>query len=257
MESKFTLNPFPPIRRATIDLLEASSHKHIIHGLVEVDVSYTREKLRTIRRELNKEVSLSSFVIYCVAKAVEADKRIQSYRDYHNRLYLFDEVDVSTPIERIDNNGESIVPIIIRAANQKTPFEIHNEIEFARLQPIAEVGVQSTMRFYLLLPGFIKMLFFKYMDRHPIQMKKMGGTVMVSCVNMFGAGTGWGIPIASHTLNLTLGGITVKPQLVNGKLENHEFLCITVSVDHDLVDGAPMARFINRFKKLLEKAEGL
>lgn len=257
MENKFTVNQFPLIRRATIDLLEASSHKHMIHGLIEVDVTYAREKLRNIRREMDKEVSLSSYVIYCVAKAVETDKRIHAYRDYRNQLYLFDEVDISTPIERTDKNSETIVPIIIRAANHKNPFEIHDEIEIARHQPIAEVGVQSTVRFYLLLPGFIKMMFFKYMDRHPIQMKKMGGTVMVSCLNMFGVGTGWGVPVASHTLNLTLGGVVSKPQLVKGKLENHEFLCITVSVDHDLVDGAPMARFINRFKKMLEKAEGL
>lgn len=257
MIPKYTIKPFPPIRRATIDLLEASSQKHIIHGLIEVDVTYTREKLRKIRRELNKEISLSSYVIYCVAKAVESDPSIQAYRDRHNQLYLFNEVDISTPIERFNNDGVTIVPIIIRAANQKTPFDIHNEIETARNQPATEVGVQSTMRFYLLLPGFVKRLFFRFMDRHPIQMKKMGGTVMVSCLNMFGAGVGWGVPVASHTLNLTLGGIVVKPQLVKEKLENHEFLCLTVSVDHDLVDGAPMTRFITRFKKILEKADDL
>jgi pyruvate/2-oxoglutarate dehydrogenase complex dihydrolipoamide acyltransferase (E2) component len=101
------------------------------------------------------------------------------------------------------------------------------------------------------------MAFFKFMDRHPMQMKKTGGTVMVSCLNMFGSGTGWGVPVASHTLNLTLGGIVLRPVLVSGNLENHEFLCVTVSVDHDLVDGAPMARFINQFKKLVEHCDGL
>lgn len=253
----FTTETFPPLRRATLGLLEASSRKHMIHGLIEVDVTYTRLKLREIRREQGREVSLSSFVLYCVAKSVQADKRMHAYRDGRNRLFLFDEVDISTPVEHHVEGRDVIVPTILRAANLKTPYEIHNEIEIARNQPVENAGVFPAMRFYLMLPTFIKMAFFKYMDRHPKQMKRIGGTVMVSCLNMFGSGTGWGLPVASHTLNLTLGGIAVKPVLVREKLENHEFLCVTVSVDHDLVDGAPLARFIHRFKKMLEKAEEL
>ena len=75
---------------------------------------------------------------------------------------------------------------------------------------------------------------------------------MVTSVMPVGSGDGWGIPIASHTLNVTIGGIIKRPKLVDGRLENREHLCLTVSFDHDIVDGAPAARFIREMTKLIE-----
>ncbi len=63
---------------------------------------------------------------------------------------------------------------------------------------------------------------------------------------MFGTGGGWGIPVSNHTLQITLGGIATRSALINGQLENRQMLCVTISFDHDIVDGAPAARFIPR-----------
>ena len=43
----------------------------------------------------------------------------------------------------------------------------------------------------------------------------------------------------------------------HGEAVEHKFLCVKVSFDHDIVDGAPAARFIHRFKRLVEQASGL
>ena len=48
-----------------------------------------------------------------------------------------------------------------------------------------------------------------------------------------------------------------KPVLNNGQLENHEFLCMTITIDHDIVDGAPAARFIQRLKEMVESGYGI
>jgi pyruvate/2-oxoglutarate dehydrogenase complex dihydrolipoamide acyltransferase (E2) component len=81
--------------------------------------------------------------------------------------------------------------------------------------------------------------------------------VGVTSVGMFGKGAGWGIPITEHTLDLTLGGIAEKPSVVDGQIAIREYLCITVSLDHDLIDGAPAARFAMRLKELIESGYGL
>jgi hypothetical protein len=76
------------------------------------------------------------------------------------------------------------------------------------------------------------------------------GTVGVTSVGMFGDGIGWGVPTASATTtNITIGGI--------GRRQAREVLCLTVSVDHDIVDGAPAARFTQRLKELIEEGHGL
>jgi len=74
---------------------------------------------------------------------------------------------------------------------------------------------------------------------------------------MFGKGSGWGIPIAGHTLMLTLGGVASKPGVVQGQIAIREYLSLTLSFDHDIIDGAPEARFTQRLKDLIESGFGL
>ena len=41
------------------------------------------------------------------------------------------------------------------------------------------------------------------------------------------------------------------------RIEIREYLSLTVSFDHDIIDGAPAARFTERFKDLIESGYGL
>ncbi len=100
-------------------------------------------------------------------------------------------------------------------------------------------------------------MFWWMKNRSPSVQKKYGGTVGVSAVGMFGKGAGWGIPINNHSLDLTLGGIAEKPGVVDGHIAVREYLSITLSFNHDLIDGAPAARFTQRLKDLIEIGYGL
>src|SRR5438034_6581239 len=96
------------------------------------------------------------------------------------------------------------------------------------------------------------------MQRYPQVQKKFLGTVGITAVGMFGKGSGWGIPTATpHSLFLTLGDITEKPGVVDGHIAIREYLSLTVSLDHDIIDGAPAARFVTRLKELIESGFGL
>ena len=87
--------------------------------------------------------------------------------------------------------------------------------------------------------------------------KKNMGTVGLSAVGMFEKGAGWGIPPATPTLWITEGGIGEKPVLVAGQLALRDYLSLTISFNHDIIDGAPAARFIQRLKELIESGYGL
>jgi pyruvate/2-oxoglutarate dehydrogenase complex dihydrolipoamide acyltransferase (E2) component len=91
---------------------------------------------------------------------------------------------------------------------------------------------------------------------NPIWFKRFGGTVGMSSIGMFGPAGGWGITIAPPTLMITVGG-TIKPQYVNGSLQPRKMLDLTISVDHDLIDGAPAARFARRLADLVESGNGI
>jgi hypothetical protein len=74
---------------------------------------------------------------------------------------------------------------------------------------------------------------------------------------MFATGGGWAIPLAYHTLDVTVGGISRKPGAVGGTNVIRDYLCLTLSFDHDIIDGAPAARFTSRLRELIESGYGL
>lgn len=56
---------------------------------------------------------------------------------------------------------------------------------------------------------------------------------------------------------MTVGGIGEKPGIVQGQITMREYLNLTISVDHDVVDGAPAVRFASRLRDLIESSYGL
>ena len=79
----------------------------------------------------------------------------------------------------------------------------------------------------------------------------------MTSVGMFGNGSGWAIPFGVHTLDIALGGIAEKPGVIDGRIEIREYLCLTISFDHDIIDGAPAARFTTRLAELIASGFGL
>ncbi|MFH1632885.1 MAG: 2-oxo acid dehydrogenase subunit E2, partial [Chloroflexota bacterium] len=128
----YTIQPFSSFRQLVIDGLEIGSRKHWIHGLIEVDVTKPRQRLREIKEETDESLSFTGFIIYCCAKAVDENKHLHAYRDWRNRLILFDEVDISLPVERSAEGQNEVLQITIRAANRKSVREIHQEIRQAQ-----------------------------------------------------------------------------------------------------------------------------
>ena len=58
-------------------------------------------------------------------------------------------------------------------------------------------------------------------------------------------------------LTITLGGMIEKPGVIDGRIEIREYLDITISFDHDVIDGAPAARFTQQLRDLIENGYGL
>jgi pyruvate/2-oxoglutarate dehydrogenase complex dihydrolipoamide acyltransferase (E2) component len=250
--------PYPKMRRLEAIAYRSVQHKPMIHGLIEVDVTRARAFLREYKAITGESLSFTEFLIACLAKAVEEHKAVQAYRKDSKHLILFEDVDVYTPIERNVAGQKQIMPSIIRAANRKTVREIHLEIRAAQVQDVAQAW-EGFKAFHwpwlLLLPAFRVMVWMA--ERSPQVWKKYRGTVGITTVGMFGKGAGWGIPLASHSLWMTVGGIGEKPGVVDGHIATREYLSLTISFDHETIDGAPAARFTQRLKDLIESGYGL
>lgn len=255
----YTIVPFSKMRQMLGDILDLGHGKPVIHGLVEVDVTTVRQYIRDYEAATGKDISFTAFVVLCLGKAVDMNKHVHGYLSRGNKLILFDDVDVSTMIE-IEIEGAKIpISHVIRAANRKTYQEINQDIQ--ETQAAGAKGesapTKGAHKFMLALPNFIRRLLLKWLFKNPHNQKAYAGTVVLTAVGMFGKGGGWGIPVTQHTLAVTLGGIAKKQVVVDGQAEMREMLSVTVSFDHDIVDGAPAARFTQQFTELIERGYGL
>jgi len=246
---------YPRIRRATIGVLKAAKRKNMIHIFIEVDIAEARKNLRKAKKESNEYFSFIGYIIHCVSKAVDGDKTMHAYRNRNKQLILFNDVDVCTTIERKIDNRNEVVAMIVRGANYKTIAEISSEIKNEKEKEVNDAEVFGSMNLFLAIPSFIRGLIFQFLDRSPKLMKKRAGTIMITSGNMVGGGAGWGLPIATHTLNITIGGIVDRIVNHNNQYETRQHLCLTFSFDHDIVDGAPASRFVRNLKKMIEKGD--
>jgi pyruvate/2-oxoglutarate dehydrogenase complex dihydrolipoamide acyltransferase (E2) component len=258
--TKFQVVPYAKYQRFAAAASRIVRHKPMIHGLLEVDVTRARAALREHKATTGESVSFTAFLATCLAKAVDEHKPVQAFRLGSKRLILFDDVDINTRIEREVAGQKYVLPYIVRAANRKTLRQIHHEIRAAQVADMRRVmprfGLLSLMPTALYRP--FAWVFAWIGGRRPWMWKETVGTVGITSVGMFGTGTGWGVPATAPTaLMLTVGGIGEKRVDVDGRATTREYLSLTISVDHDLVDGAPAARFARRLKELIESGYGL
>ena len=253
----YRIVPYSRSRRAALDL-SVVERKHLIHGLLDADVTQARALLREHKARTGETLSFTAFVITCVAQAVSENTLVQAYRRGRRHLVIFDDVDVTALMEWRERGRQRTAFHIIRAANHKTFRQIHQEIRRAQTARVtATPGGRMGLTLYEILPGVVRRSLIRFARRHPFIWRHVAGTVGVTAVGMFSRGGGWGIPTTPNTLDVTVGGIAERPVMMDGRVTTREFLCLTVSVDHDVIDGAPAARFAQRLRDLLESGFGL
>jgi pyruvate/2-oxoglutarate dehydrogenase complex dihydrolipoamide acyltransferase (E2) component len=232
-----------------------ANEQSTIHGIIEVDISVPRRLIREHCEHTSERLSLTAYIITCLASATAENPKVNSFRK-GRKLILLDDVTVSVTIER-EIGGENIPEIFgIQAAQAKTYRQIHNEIRSAQRSGEMKLGALSGMTWIRFIPGFLMRMFFRAASRS-IYMAKRFGKVAVTAVGMFGSGALWFIPLGGATVLITVGSIIERPMIIDGRLETCEFLCLTVSFDHDIIDGAPAARFTKRLAEIIKSGNAL
>jgi pyruvate/2-oxoglutarate dehydrogenase complex dihydrolipoamide acyltransferase (E2) component len=253
----YEIEAIPRGRATIVDALAVGARRHMVHGFVEVDVTRARRIIRQHQLETGEALSFTAFIVAAAARAIAAHKHLNAYRDWRHRLVVFDDVDVATLIES-EADGVAVAHVI-RAANRKSALEIHREIRAVQARPASSPQRSGyAMRLSGRVPGFVRRLFLRVVRRFPRWLRRLAGTTIVTAVGMFGGkGGGWAVGIVPlHTLGLTLGGIAERSAVDGGKIVTREVLDLTVSVDHDVVDGAPAARFIRDLREAIEMRDG-
>lgn len=242
---------------------ELNAARHFMYGLLEIDVTAARAYIAEQRARTGELLSFTGYLAFCLAQAVGENKAVQSYRKGRRQLVVYDDVDVGLMVERKQGDQSVLRGYVVRAANRKSWRAIHAEIRAAQAAPAPAQGeMPRWLRTLLLLPWplsvGVKALVQTVFNRNPERFTSMVGTVGITAVGMFGKGMGgWGVVPIIHGLGLIVGSTVWRPRIIDGRSEPREILNLTIAIDHDVIDGAPAARFARRLVELLESGYGL
>jgi len=263
MADKFTEVKFPKSRVATLDMGDLKDFRNHVMGFLELDVTEARVRIRDLRRSTGQQLSFTAWLIKAICTAIDDFPIAAGYLSGKSKALVFETIDIAMLIERDVDGYKVPLPYVLREANKIDMFTITEEIESAKNTPLNGGAVINDRwsnigtSVYYFLPGFLRRALWKAYFLRPKVSKHAMGNVSFTSIGMMGNQSGWFISGSIHPLAFGVGSVVRKPGVVGNKIEIREYLNLSVGLDHDVIDGADMARFINILARKIEKGAGL
>lgn len=261
----YILEKFPASRLFTMDVGRIGLRKHHIKALLEIDVTDARKKIKRKRAGSGGKLSFTAWLLFCIGRAVSEHRGAHALRKGRRGLVIFDDVDASLVVEKEVEGVRVPLPMVLRRVNEKSIGEIFSEIENAKGRKIGGAGdyvlerqrPKEPMGLFSLLPRCVRLMIWRMLLSSPQRVRRMMGTVIVTSVGMMGKADGWFLPFSIHPVCFAVGSIVKKPGVLREKVVIREYVKMTILIDHDVIDGAPAARFASRLVELMETGYGL
>lgn len=264
MRGSYRRTRLPATRFMAMETMKLGVKAHYVKGLLEVDVTEARSEIRRKKNE-GAQLSFTGWLLKCLASAMKESPGLNAYRKGRN-LYMFDTVNIGILVER-ELKGELVpVPCVIKDCDTKSVADISREIiavktgDIGEDLVIADKQAAKLARMVAFMPGFLNGIGIRIFMNNPARKHARMGTIGVTAIGMFGKSGGWPLPIPNvHPLSVAVGGISRKPVYVGERdeIRPRDMLDLTLMFDHDVIDGAPAARYSARLVELMESAHGL
>ncbi len=145
---------------------------------------------------------------------------------------------------------------IVRDADLRSVAEISAELRAVKTNP----ATTTTGRLLITvaptvgrIPGLYQAMYAAMSRSRRVHLTT--GTVQVTAVGMFADGGGFAIaPPTMASLVIVVGGLSKRPRAVGDRVEVRDVLDLTVTIDHNVVDGAPATRFAAELRRLMHNA---
>ncbi|HEY3547848.1 MAG TPA: 2-oxo acid dehydrogenase subunit E2 [Propionicimonas sp.] len=239
------------LSRARLGLVagqELARRRHLMFALVEADLTAPLAMMSSREANGGEKLSLSGYVATCLARTLTEFPEFNAFRRGRS-LVLLDEVIVVVLLERRLDGQAAVGYLPIRRANTKSLLEVTREI---RAEQAARPAVVAGQYWLERIPASLAPLVMKWAT-HSISWGLRYGVAGVNNIGFDQDTPGWGLAPGAGTVAVTLGGISTAPVGHYGTIRRTAHL--TLAFDHDVVDGAPAARFTSRLLQLLTSGD--
>jgi pyruvate/2-oxoglutarate dehydrogenase complex dihydrolipoamide acyltransferase (E2) component len=251
-ERGVTVRPFPSSRRLVTAAVRAGRRIVPMHGLFDVDITAARRLLA----EEDPPLSLTAFLVASLGRAAAAHPQVHAYRDWRGRLVEHSHVDVQTLIEVPTDQGPFGLVHVVRDADIRSVSEISAELRAVKTDPATTTTgrlLNTVAPTAGRIPGLYRAMYAAMSRSRRVHLAT--GTVQVTAVGMFADGAGYAIaPPTLASLVVVVGGASKRPRAVGDRVEVRDVLDLTITIDHNVVDGGPATRFAADLRRLIHSA---
>jgi pyruvate/2-oxoglutarate dehydrogenase complex dihydrolipoamide acyltransferase (E2) component len=222
-----------------------------MHGFLDLDVT---DAARLVEAH-EPPLSFTAFVIASVARAAAAHPEVHAYKNWRGRLVTHQHVDVSTLIEIPTEQGPFPMVHTVRDADIRDVADLSADLRAVKARPAATRHSAGTRIFRLAthVPGLIRAMY--AVISRSVRVRQRSGTITVSAVGMFAEGGGFAVaPLTLMSLQVIVGGISERPRVVEGRIGTRTVLELSITIDHNVVDGGPATRFGADLRRQIESA---
>lgn len=223
--------PVRGVRRAVAEKMTKAKRliPHAYH-LEEVDLTELlrlRERLKAEAERRGVRLTALPFFVRAVAQALREYPMLNSeYDEEKNVIVVKKEINIGVAVDA----DQGLVVVVVKNADKKDILELAREIgTLAEKARAGKLDVQDVR----------------------------GSTFTISNIGAVGGLGGLSILNYPEAAIMAVGRAKKKPWVVGDRIEIRDIALVAVSFDHRVVDGAYVARFVNRVKELLERPEAL
>jgi 2-oxoacid dehydrogenases acyltransferase (catalytic domain) len=134
-----------------LDLLRLAARQPTIHGLIEVDVSVARQRMRSC----DERPTMTGFVVATVARAIRDCPEVNVRRAGRNAVH-FAAVDLAVTVERLVDGDLCPMPFVVRDADHKAVTEITAELRADRTAPLDRPQEAAGRSLLAVLPPVVR-----------------------------------------------------------------------------------------------------
>jgi hypothetical protein len=234
-----------------------------LHFLTELDAS-GMDHFRQNAKHAGRQVpTYTAFVVKAAAIALREHPHLNCMiqeRPFSTRLIPLPDVTATVAVERLVNGVDMVFAPMIKNPDDRELGEVTRELRWfagAAVNDVPEFKqFVSLVKLARWLPTLVGRIFRLPSLSAKLWRKYRGGSYAVTSPAKYG-GCDQVLPPWPWPLTFSFGAVKERPFVVNGELTVRKTMRLTITSDRRLANGAPLARFAERMRQLLENPERL
>jgi pyruvate/2-oxoglutarate dehydrogenase complex dihydrolipoamide acyltransferase (E2) component len=236
-----------------------------ILGSVEIDIS-DLEKYISKRRKEGVKITLTHFFLLATSRAIKND--VPELNTFVKRGNIFNFPSINTSVSVLGANGE-MTSILVKESDTltfETSVNILNE-EIKKSRKGVESGTMQLKELVAKIPWPFRNWLYKILKTifvdWGISVPFLGlkphtfGSFMLSNIGTLGLDIGFPalFPIANVSFVMIMGGVQLKPWVIDGEVVPRKIITLGAALDHRVVDASHAGKLFKYLKYAVKNPE--